>query len=364
MTPVVSNKIVKAKVVTASPVNKKLCNSKKTSTKSGKGKVPSSMKFSNPHLTPEVWALILSFLPYVDNLQCTAINRTFLHEVASKVTQITVLSSDEMKEEATRTLRRFPAITDVTIGCLLRERRIMQDGDRSGEHADEEEEGVVEETNFEADTKVVGLVVPFLSLFPALKLARVGGFSGRGSDGSTNEFLEYHDGRVRRSERDHAAMFALRTSVCGAYRFGALPSGASIKAHYGPCPFAPSTFFGDDNSYCALCAECIETFPIKDAIDSMQFSCSCLSEKTKLKILSNRPEGREFITNPSNFLLFHWNVINAMNELKLIPTVSRETILKLKAQGKLAEVYYGNILALESAGVPVDFDDYDRITVD
>mmetsp|Transcript_14371 Transcript_14371/g.28985 ORF Transcript_14371/g.28985 Transcript_14371/m.28985 type:complete len:97 (-) Transcript_14371:1356-1646(-) len=96
----------------------------------------------------------------------------------------------------------------------------------------------------------------------------------------------------------------------------------------------------------------------------MQFSCSCLSEKTKLKILSNRPEGREFITNPSNFLLFHWNVINAMNELKLIPTVSRETILKLKAQGKLAEAYYGNILALESAGVPVDFDDYDRITVD
>ena len=93
----------------------------------------------------------------------------------------------------------------------------------------------------------------------------------------------------------------------------------------------------------------------------MQFSCSCLSEKTKLKIVWKHPGGREFITDPSNFLLFHWNVIEAMDDLKLIPTVSRKTVLELKAQSKLVRVYYANILALESAGVPVDLHDDDGL---
>ena len=124
--------------------------------------------------------------------------------------------------------------------------------------------------NFEVDTKVVGLVVPFLSLFPALKLARVGGFTGRGSDESRNEFLIYREvlygTRNGGSKEDDIAMLALRMSICGAYRFGSIPSRASIRVGYGHCPCRPDNFNRDENPYCRLCAECIETFPMKDAL--------------------------------------------------------------------------------------------------
>ena len=86
---------------------------------------------SSPHLTADLWALVMPYLPYLDNLRCTAVNRSFLHDVAPKVKEIMVMSSAEMK---VKPARRFGGVEDVKVACLYRRRRVMLVGDRYGEY--------------------------------------------------------------------------------------------------------------------------------------------------------------------------------------------------------------------------------------
>ena len=129
----------------------------------------SSDTASLPHLTPDIWATVMPFLPYRDNLKCTAVNRSFLRDVAPRVKWITVLSAAEMKA---RPARRFSGVEFVTVGCLIRNGRTMHGGDRYGEF-DEVEDPLL---GYEVDGEVVNLLTPFLCLFPSLKLARAGGY--------------------------------------------------------------------------------------------------------------------------------------------------------------------------------------------
>ena len=46
-----------------------------------------------PLLPPDLWAEVLPFLPLGAALQCTAVCRTFLHEVAPLVKEVSVIKS-------------------------------------------------------------------------------------------------------------------------------------------------------------------------------------------------------------------------------------------------------------------------------
>lgn len=114
-------------------------------------------------LPPEVWAVVMPFLPYKDNICCSILNKTFLKDVASKVKLITVFSPNEMKVGPVA--RRFSAVETIYIACLYRGDHIMH----CGEYYSKRKENDDELVDVIVSDESVSLDVPILSAFPALK---------------------------------------------------------------------------------------------------------------------------------------------------------------------------------------------------
>ena len=92
------------------------------------------------HLSPDLWAIVLMFLPYRDILRGTILNRTFLREVSPKVRSIRIHTANQMRAIPAR---RFAGVTDIAIECLF-------------------------QCSFDQmafDREAVGMVVPFLCCF-------------------------------------------------------------------------------------------------------------------------------------------------------------------------------------------------------
>ena len=68
-------------------------------------------------------------------------SRSFLQDVAPRIKEITVLSSEEMKVPPAR---RFGSVENVKVACLYHRPRTMYVGDRYGEYDEDEDLSEVE----------------------------------------------------------------------------------------------------------------------------------------------------------------------------------------------------------------------------
>ena len=154
------------------------------------------------HLSPDLWAIVLMFLPYRDILRGTILNRTFLREVSPKVRSIRIHTASQMRAIPAR---RFAGVTDIVIECLF-------------------------QCSFDQmffDREAVGMVVPFLCCFPALRRCSLGGLLAHAGE---MHYLEYGD-RVtsgRPNMENERLMRSLLIGICGAYRTGILHREARI----------------------------------------------------------------------------------------------------------------------------------------
>lgn len=169
-------------------------------------------------VTPDLWVHVMLFLPYTDILQCSAVNRFFLHGISPRIEKIEVYSSSEMRVVPAR---RFGGVKEVIISCLFRNRRIMHCGDRYGEYE-------VVNSATELDIDVMNVSVPFLSQFPSLDIVWFGGgvYNEWSDDGV--DWVDYWDVDGQ-DERNDRLVHGLILSICGAYRSGAIPCNASVR---------------------------------------------------------------------------------------------------------------------------------------
>eukprot|EP00562_Extubocellulus_spinifer_P025340 CAMPEP_0178678080 /NCGR_PEP_ID=MMETSP0698-20121128/36775_1 /TAXON_ID=265572 /ORGANISM="Extubocellulus spinifer, Strain CCMP396" /LENGTH=369 /DNA_ID=CAMNT_0020322395 /DNA_START=91 /DNA_END=1200 /DNA_ORIENTATION=+ len=323
-----------------------------------------SRSASLPHLTPDIWATVMPFLPYGDNLNCTAVNRSFLNDVAPRVKSITVLAAAEMKAGPAR---RFSGVESVTIGCLLRRRRTMHGGDRYGQFDAFNE--------YEVDGEVANLITPFLCLFPSLKLARAGGYVEYGFFSSVIGFKTYDFiflSILRETEANDTVMRALEMAICGAYKLGVLSPGVTINGCSAPCRTSSRPNYDrESNAYCHHCTERIKSYPIKRAVGLLSRFCG--RHTTGVKILLSRPEAAEYFADPKHFLICKVPVIESLIELDQVPSVTRQDVLDYLAIKSSIELDQDDVFsflaptsderqrrlrALQSAGVPIESSDF------
>jgi len=309
-----------------------------------------------PHLTPDLWASAVSFLPYADMIQCTAVNRSFLHDVALGIKEIEVSSASEMMVAPAR---RFRAVHEITIGCLIRCRRNMHGGDRFGDFD-------VDSDYSDADDDVVSLVVPFLSQFPALRTVDMGGLTPTPGvdEPQWTDFSALDD----EDERILGLMHGLILSLCGAYRSGLLSRSTCINGLCFQCRNASD--HGDDDSsidFCATCFHRCKYFPISEVADSFHASAFwryCLPVKKAMEIVLKRPGGKALLSSPEYLLrTAAWScekTTDALKDLGLIPKVSRECFVKWFQDYPLplSQRNQRNYERLKSLGLPVERSDF------
>ena len=83
-----------------------------------------------PSLTPDLWALVMSCLPFSEIVRCTAISRVFRRDVVPLVKDVTVMFSRDMKQ--LKSARRFQGAEKVRIALHKKHR-----GKNSGQWIDE-----------------------------------------------------------------------------------------------------------------------------------------------------------------------------------------------------------------------------------
>ena len=246
-----------------------------------------------PFLPPDLWAEVLPFLPFGAALQCTAVCRSFLHDVAPIVREISVVRSGELR---VKFARRFRGVRKVQIGCLFKYpamtppeelKRIDFDSIRDirsrlfGQEYDDEgwPTNEVDSDVFRIDDMVVSRTAPFLSAFTNLREADVGGFFleswGYGNptprlgvyafydeelqyvlDDNDQYKLVFRDESTRKE--DEELMRALEMSIGGAYSTGAISQSCEINGVGARCPKV-------ENQICPHCVRVSKCFPVPHA---------------------------------------------------------------------------------------------------
>ena len=309
------------------------------------------------HLTPDLWALVLSFTPYLDNLRCIAVSRSFLHVVAPRVAEIAVMSSSELK---TRPAHRFKAVGKVTVGCLYRHRRIMHGGHRYGQY---DELGSDRKSRLEVDRNTATSVVPFLSAFPSLKEVRLGWYSSEGNfaeyDGSSDIF----DHLSEDLDKDIIMLRGLHAAICGAYRSRAIPSDTKVSGIDIFCQNVAAVPGPEPPRYCPRCSDSIECFPVEKVARGIRlYHYPCVPQDAAVDMCLKRPRGSEHLSTPTYILHVHCStfvthkcLVAALKERKLIPKVSRQQVIDYFADNPVKDSSYSELIyrRMVMNGIPV-----------
>ena len=244
------------------------------------------------HLSPELWAHVMLYLPYSDILNCTLVNRMVLHEAAPKVTSLRICSARQMRAEPAR---RFSGARRIKIDCLFQDNYDQMVFSR----------------------EAVGMAVPFLGCLPALQEASLGGTVMH--VGQTF-YLEYGDREGGRPLLENERLMrSMLLGICGAYRSGTVSAYAKIDGVLlGTGCSNTDRYDGRPDATWSECAQCVDVckcFPLEQ-VASFKTTCIryrrgirdryrcqvCLPMVRILELLLRRPGGRELLLKPTFFL--------------------------------------------------------------
>ena len=236
----------------------------------------------NPHNLPvDSWAGVMGYLPFPDMLGLSATARYFSRDVSPLVRKVTITSWTQML--TSKSAKRFVGVRDVSIECLL-----------------EEDEYV----GYKLCETTSDLVVKFLSAFPNLRRAWVGGVS------LTGDRFAFDPRRFGYCDQIRFAKLVELT--CSGYRAGELSqdlhleglvdfrrgssptSSMSDPSSAYVCPFNNPEFpFG---WHCPQCLDIVKLFPVLHVI-KMEHGVECISFEKRLEILADRAGGRDAIVH-------------------------------------------------------------------
>ena len=361
-----------------------------------------------PLLPPDLWAEVLPFLPFGAALQCTAVCKSFLHDVAPIVREISVVRSGELR---VKFAQRFRGVRKVQIGCLFkypamtpREELKHFDfdciGDLRGRVFGQEYDDIGEPTNevdsdeFRIDDMVVSRTTPFITALTNLRKVDVGGFfleSWEYGDPTPRlgVYAFYEELQDELDDDDHYKLVfrdestrtedgeltrALEMSIGGAYSTGAISQSCEINGVDARCPEVA-------NQICPHCVRVSKCFPVPHAANRFfhdwfggpfetcgDFDVTAIE---CLRILMRRKDDTEYLKSEeylynllfrqSRFRNFCYQEVVA--ELVRFSQIDRETMLKLiyraDSESELIdeEIDEEIILTLISLGLPVDQSD-------
>lgn len=287
-----------------------------------------------PSLTPDLWALIMSCLPFSEIVRCTAVSRVFRRDVVPLVKEVTAMFSRDMKQ--LKSARLFQGAEKVTIACLLKGEQC-----KSGLYVGYTGIGS------SADATVVSLAVPFASSFSSMKEIRMGYF-GLEIGGA------FRAGGTLNSSR--SLMQSLTLSFCGAYESGLIPSNTVVTSFFAWCVESRT------ENGCEYCARCVASFPPKELALSYPYRSRylCMFAKNILAVIAKRDGGKEVLESKEFLLsLFENSVrcrafVGIVEEFGLVPaTVSSDEARQLISDGAMKKMKESHIEALRSLGVPI-----------
>ena len=239
----------------------------------------------NPHNLPvDSWAGVMGYLPFPDMLGLSATARYFSREVSPLVRRLAITSWTQML--TSKSVGRFVGIRHISIKCLL-------------EPDDHNEYKLCQNTS--------DLVVKFLSAFPNLRRAWVGGASPSGDRIAFDPYrFDYHD-QIRFAKLVELACEGYRAGQLSQdlhleglvdFRRGTSSSSASSMDGFSStyvCPFY-DIFVDTPRPLCPQCFDIARLFPVLHVI-KMQRGLECLSFEKRLEILADRGGGREAIVH-------------------------------------------------------------------
>ena len=115
---------------------------------------------SSSVLSPDIWALVIDFLPYESVLQTAVVSKSMLHEVMPLVTMLHINKSSQLY--AGSIASRYNNVRDISIYSLIDYHLLTNPEDLWEDPAD-------------IDEDTAERVVPFLSSFPKLERVFLGG---------------------------------------------------------------------------------------------------------------------------------------------------------------------------------------------
>lgn len=204
-----------------------------------------------PPLPDYVWAIALNFLPYESVLRCACVSKSMLRDVMPLVSELHIQSPAQLRAGAIA--ERYRDARDVYVYSLV------------GHDAPGYAQRLDEDTALRA--------VPFLSSFPRLERAFLGGTLPDEAGGSA----EGYDPALCPGEGNDEVMAALIRALSGAFRAGALSEKLHVMGLR--CPRSGSE--DDDNGAmnrflgeelpCPACIEACRSFPLGEVVD---FECN------------------------------------------------------------------------------------------
>ena len=233
----------------------------------------------NPHNLPvDSWAGVMGYLPFPDMLGLSATARYFSRDVSPLVRKVTITRWTQML--TSKSTRRFVGIRDISIKCLL------EPGDDDG---------------YKLCQNTSDLVVKFLSAFPNLRRAWVGGMSLSGDRIAFDPCrFDYHD-QIRFAKLVELACEGYRTGqlsqdvhVEGLVDFSSASTMGGSSSTY-VCPFY-DIFVETPRPLCPQCFYLARLFPVLHVI-KMERGVECLSFEKRLDILADRFGGRDAIVH-------------------------------------------------------------------
>lgn len=244
-------------------------NQHKTESSPPGAKSPAVTTDSTTHLPAPCLAAILNFMWYTDVRQCLLTGKMMAVEAARHVETLSITRSSELVVPAAR---RFANVSEVNILCLL-----------------EEKDGAI-------CRRTATQVIPFLSSFPYLRKAFVGGMFVEDPERG-NEVWRYHTYDVDECSgpADHEAIFrSLMDHFCGAFRSKSLRDDLMISgvADDSQLSCAVYRYERDDanaEESCKCCNDIVSSFPLKKIVKAFPSEDSfCISRVDALKKLLKR----------------------------------------------------------------------------
>lgn len=274
-----------------------------------------------PHLPPDLWALVMPFMPFTDNLTCSILNRSFLKDVAPRIKEIAVLNRGEMRVGKLTT--RFSGVEDVTIACLFCNPGGFEEpyhhDDYSFEFARLDDVKRWEHLCPEVDNVVVSRTLPFLLAFPSLSQAYFGRFYMIETKfrGNVFSYISPYDGKSYprwhseliqwvhpvfamsslliksdESQRNCQLIQSLEMNLAGAYASGLWSDDVHVSMFPKNC-FSDVTEPRDEP--CPHCSLCNNAFPFYNVVRAAPDRCT--SADSVVQSILKRKGGREYLTS-------------------------------------------------------------------
>ena len=224
-----------------------------------------------PSLPPPVWGHVLDYMPYQDVRSALLVSKTIATEATSYVLTLNVMKSSQLDIPAAR--RFSKSVQNINILCLLRQT-----------------EDNYHDTISEAAAR---RILPFISIFPVLKKAFVGGVLERptGAGAMPGQKTTYIEDMCR-GPKNHREIFrALISTFLGAFETRSLPntleslegilnsgktSGSCTKVQK-PCYF------------CSQICRCFPFEVLMEGVTELFHDDLCIKRSEILTIMRSRP---------------------------------------------------------------------------